>query len=96
MIIRCGHEPSVFNKGNKIITVYNKTVKINDKKGLNLLKLLNYSNEISNYSQNESYTFFDYYFQVLRRIRFLLRSEISSNIFLWQLLLICLKINIHA
>jgi hypothetical protein len=62
-IIRCSQEPSVFNIGNKIITVHNKTVKINDKKGLNFLKLLNYNNKISNYSQNESYTFFDYYFQ---------------------------------
>ncbi len=96
MIIRCSQEPSVFNIGNKIITVYNKTVKLNDKKGLNLLKLLNYNNKISNNSQNESYTFFDYYFQNFAKNKVFITIRDIIEYFLWQLLFICLKINIQA
>jgi len=95
-IIRCSQEPSVFNIGNKIITVHNKTVKINDKKGLNFLKLLNYNNKISNYSQNESYTFFDYYFQNFAKNKVFITIRDIIEYFFMAAVVYCLKINIQS
>jgi hypothetical protein len=95
-IIRCSQEPSVFNIGNKIITVHNKTVKINDKKGLNFQKLLNYNNKISNYSQNESYTFFDYYFQNFAKNKVFITIRDIIEYFFMAAVVYCLKINIQA
>jgi hypothetical protein len=62
-LVRCSQEPSVFSLGKEVVKVMNKTAKINEKKSIDLLKLINYKNKFSNDSHNESYTFFDFYFQ---------------------------------
>ena len=62
-MVRCSQEPSVFSLGKEVVKVINKTAKINEKKSIDLLKLINYKNKFSNDSHNESYTFFDFYFQ---------------------------------
>jgi hypothetical protein len=77
-LVRCSQEPSVFSVGKKVVKVMNKTAKINEKKSIDMLKLINYKNKFSNDSHWTSI------FIILQRIRFLLQSETWSNIFLWQ------------
>jgi hypothetical protein len=77
-LVRCSQEPSVFSVGKQVVKVMNKTAKINEKKSIDMLKLINYKNKFSNDSHWTSI------FIILLRIRFLLQSETWSNIFLWQ------------
>ena len=64
-ILECQEGPIVFNIGKNIITMFNKTARINKKKLINILKLTKYifKNDLNISQRNESYSFFDYYFQ---------------------------------
>ena len=69
-IVECQEEYSVFNLGNKVIKMGNKTAKIKEKKFISILKLANRHLGNKNNFTDESYSLFDFYFQHFAKNKF--------------------------